>query len=58
MCELPHETRAFVWFIDDKTVQELIPELPAERGITSDNVLVRENNRSFAVISNPPKSGE
>ena len=55
MCELPSEADGFTWLINGENAQRIGPELLAERGITSDNTLVIENNRSFTFIGIDPK---
>ena len=57
LCELPNEAYIFVWLINGKTVQEIGPELLAERRIVFDYILVREDNRSFTEISIEPRVG-
>ncbi|CAI8007688.1 hypothetical protein GBAR_LOCUS5340 [Geodia barretti] len=55
MCEAPNDTYNFLWDINGKTIQEIGLELLAERGIVSDYMLVREDNRSFTVIGIDPR---
>ena len=55
VCELPNEVYYFAWRINGKTAHEIGPEILSKRGITPDNILVRENNRSFTVIGINPK---
>ena len=51
LCELPSEAYDFAWLINGENALEIGQEL----GIIPDNILVRENNRSFTVIGIDPK---
>ena len=54
-CELPNETSHFAWLINGKSAFEFGRELLSERGIVSDYVFVREDNRTFTVIGIDPR---
>ena len=56
VCELPSAVHSFVWLINGETAQTFGLEILLEKGITSDNTLVREeHNRTFITISIEPR---
>ena len=54
-CELPNEVYEFAWLINGKSALEFGREFLSERGIVSDDVFVREDNRTFVVIGIDPR---